>query len=86
MNFVIFEYFSFFEKKRVMKFNFNYTSKIVAAFYTVLLIAVSNNLFAPPPPPPPGATPIDGGAGLLALMGIGYGARKLYKRNKEENI
>ena len=46
------------------------------------------------PPPPPGGghggggntqgAPIDGGLGILLVLGAGYGARKLYKTWKEE--
>lgn len=34
--------------------------------------------------PAPPATPIDGGVGMLALIGVGYGVRKLYKMDKEK--
>ena len=39
---------------------------------------------AQPPPPPPQDIPIDGGLCLLIAAGATYGARKLYKQQKEE--
>ncbi len=49
-------------------------------------------LDAPPPPPGGGhggggngqGAPIDGGLGILLVIGAGYGAFKLYKSRKEE--
>ena len=46
------------------------------------------------PPPPPGGghgtggnqgAPIDGGLGILLVLGAGYGAKKLYKARKDKN-
>ena len=45
------------------------------------------------PPPDPGGTgggtpvgaPIDGGLGILLVLGAGYGAKKLYQARKEKN-
>jgi hypothetical protein len=39
---------------------------------------------AQPPPPPPQDIPIDGGLFLLIAAGATYGARKLYKQQKED--
>jgi len=56
--------------------------------YAALLIFFSLGIViasfgqVPPPPPPPRIVPIDGGAVILAILGIGYGARKLYQRDK----
>ena len=46
------------------------------------------------PPPPPGGghggggnqqgAPIDGGLGILLMLGAGYGAKKLYKARQEK--
>jgi hypothetical protein len=46
------------------------------------------------PPPPPGGghggggnsqgAPIDGGLGILLVLGAGYGAKKLYKNRQEK--
>jgi len=43
------------------------------------------NADAQPPPPPVQDIPIDGGLTLLIVAGAAYGAKKLYKQQKEEN-
>ena len=40
--------------------------------------------FSQPPPPPPEPIPLDGGLTALILGGLAYGARKLYKQQKED--
>jgi hypothetical protein len=53
----------------------------ISALFVLGFVTVS--LAQAPPPPPPGV-PVDGGLGILAAAGIGYGAKKYrdYKKNK----
>ena len=60
--------------------------------YLVLFIGLMmmpgaiNSLSAQPPPPPADAIPIDGGLISLVIAGAAYGARRLYKQQKEGNV
>jgi len=62
--------------------------KILLVFtivFTLLVLPVLvKDAAAQPPPPPPQDIPIDGGLFLLIAAGATYGARKLYKQQKEE--
>ena len=61
-------------------------------FFSLMLLAQVT--FADPPLPPsehgstgnqtPAGAPIDGGLGILLALGVGYGAKKLYKSRKTE--
>ena len=57
---------------------------IVLVFTLLVLPILVNEASAQPPPPPPQDIPIDGGLFLLIAAGATYGARKLYKQQKEE--
>ena len=71
--------------------------KILLTFTFVFASLFMLNAFADgpmdSPPPPPGGghgsggnqqgAPIDGGLGILLILGAGYGARKLYKARRE---
>ena len=53
---------------------------LVAAF---TMLTVSQLLAGPPlPPPPPLAIPVDGGAAVLLLAGVAFGAKNIYERRK----
>lgn len=61
--------------------------------FTVGIVAHSVALAPPPPPPvdepgcwPPPCVPIDGGISLLIAAGAIYGGRKLYNKQKENNL
>ncbi len=41
---------------------------------------------AQPPPPDPKPIPIDGGLAFLIIAGAAYGARKIYKQRKQEDV
>ncbi|MCK9422758.1 MAG: hypothetical protein M0Q38_09175 [Bacteroidales bacterium] len=73
--------------------------KNIIKFLTLLsliicAIFITKPLKANPPDPPahhgettnqdPAAAPIDGGLGILLLLGAGYGGRKLYKSRKKK--
>ncbi len=62
--------------------------KILLAFaliFTLMVLpALVKDASAQPPPPPPQDIPIDGGLFLLIAAGATYGARKLYKQQKED--
>ncbi|RLD52292.1 MAG: hypothetical protein DRI94_03610 [Bacteroidetes bacterium] len=62
--------------------------KILLVFlivFTLLVLPILvKDAAAQPPPPPPQDIPIDGGLFLLIAAGATYGARKLYKQQKEE--
>lgn len=54
--------------------------------------AIADEPLDSPPPPPGGGhggggnqqgAPIDGGLGILLILGAGYGVRKLHKNSKE---
>ncbi|MCF8349173.1 MAG: hypothetical protein K9G61_10210 [Bacteroidales bacterium] len=60
-----------------------------------VLIAGSQQLISQPPPPPPsghgddgnqnaGNAPIDGGLGILLVLGAAYGGKRLYDLRKEQ--
>lgn len=60
------------------------------AVVIILFFAFGNQLFAqgpggPAPGPAPPAIPIDGGVIGLLLVGLGYGARKLYMQGGNED-
>lgn len=57
---------------------------IVLGFTLLVLPILVKDASAQPPPPPPQDIPIDGGLFLLIAAGAAYGARKLYKQQKEE--
>jgi hypothetical protein len=54
----------------------------------VACFVFSGQVFAdpvpPPPPPTPPDVPIDGGVAGLLILGLGYGARKLYLQNEAD--
>lgn len=56
----------------------------VLVFALMILPVLVKDASAQPPPPPPQDIPIDGGLFLLIAVGASYGARKLYKQQKEE--
>jgi len=56
----------------------------VLVFTLMILPVLVKDAAAQPPPPPPQDIPIDGGLFLLIAAGASYGARKLYKQQKEE--
>jgi len=66
----------------------------VITFVMLNFVFVATALSQDPPPPPPdhgetgnvpgGGAPIGGGALILALLGAGYGATKLYSKNKQK--
>ena len=70
--------------------------RLFVLLFTVCLFSLSfSSVYADPtdPPPVPGhgqngnnpaGAPIDGGAGILLLMGAGYATRKLYSLKKEK--
>jgi len=70
--------------------------KIVAKLLllTVLITGSQQLISQPPPPPPPGHggdgnqnagnAPIDGGLGILLVLGAAYGSKRLYDRRKEQ--
>ena len=57
---------------------------LILIFTLMLLPDLVKDAAAQPPPPPPQDIPIDGGLFLLIAAGATYGARKLYKQQKEE--
>ena len=67
---------------------------IVKLLLVVVLIAGSHQLISQPPPPPgehgepgnqnAGNAPIDGGLGVLLVLGAAYGSQRLYDRRKEQ--
>jgi hypothetical protein len=68
-------------------FRFLYSMFIVSMF---ILFTLSGYSDSPDPPPVPGghgqggtvAAPIDGGSGILLLLGMGYAAKKLFRIRK----
>ena len=67
----------YFDMKRFIR-----TVFILFAF--LMLPFFIENVAAQPPPPEDPAAPIDGGLTFLVVAGAAYGARKLYKNQKEE--
>ncbi len=57
---------------------------ITIVFTLLVFPGLVKDAAAQPPPPPPQDIPIDGGLFLLIAAGATYGARKLYKQQKEE--
>ena len=58
---------------------------IFSLVFTLLVLPILvKDASAQPPPPPTQEIPIDGGLFLLIVAGAAYGARKLYKQQKEE--
>jgi peptidoglycan/LPS O-acetylase OafA/YrhL len=59
---------------------------LLISFVFILLVlpVLIKDASAQPPPPPPQDIPIDGGLFLLIAAGAAYGARKLYKQQKED--
>ncbi len=56
--------------------------RILASILFVLIsfVCVAQSVMPPPPsPPPPPGLPIDGGLLALLVLGLIYGAKKLYK-------
>ena len=49
----------------------------------VVFLFAFSPLFAAGPPPPPGGVPIDGGASILLIAALGYGAKKMQDTNVE---
>ena len=56
---------------------------LLLVFTLLVLPILIKDASAQPPPPPPQDIPIDGGLFLLIAAGATYGARKLYKQQKE---
>jgi len=57
---------------------------LLTLVFTLLVLPILvKDASAQPPPPPPQDIPIDGGLFLLIAAGATYGARKLYKQQKE---
>ncbi|WP_439128410.1 PID-CTERM protein-sorting domain-containing protein [Polaribacter sp.] len=55
--------------------------KILLVFVLLMVPFLGNTQVLPPPipPPPPPGLPIDGLTGLLFLVGLLYGSKKIYK-------
>ncbi len=73
-----------------MSFNQNLMKKFTRKIIIVLLF-LTTPLFvhlasAQPPPPDAEPIPLDGGLSLLVAAGLAYGARKVYKAQKEEEL
>ena len=61
------------------------TLSVLLLVLTLLILPILvKDASAQPPPPPPQDIPIDGGLFLLIAAGATYGARKLYKQQREE--
>ena len=61
------------------------TLSVLLLVLTLLILPILvKDAVAQPPPPPPQDIPIDGGLFLLIAAGATYGARKLYKQQREE--
>ena len=61
------------------------TLSVLLLVLTLLILPILvKDAAAQPPPPPPQDIPIDGGLFLLIAAGATYGARKLYKQQREE--
>ncbi len=58
---------------------------LLMIFAFMVLPGLMQNAAAQPPPPPPQPIPFDGGLLFLIAAGATYGARKLYKQQKEDN-
>jgi len=56
---------------------------IILIFILSVFPMLVKDASAQPPPPPPQDIPIDGGLFLLIAAGATYGARKLYKQQKD---
>lgn len=56
---------------------------LLLVFTLLVMPILVKDASAQPPPPPPQDIPIDGGLFLLIAAGATYGARKLYKQQKE---
>lgn len=68
-----------------MQFNMKKALLIFTLVFTLLVLPILVKVAsAQPPPPPTQDIPIDGGLFLLIMAGAAYGARKLYKQQKEE--
>lgn len=67
---------------------------VILAMIGLPLLSIADDPVPPPPPGYPGApgnngqtpvgAPIDGGVGVLLVLGLGYGGYKLYRLNKEK--
>ena len=57
---------------------------LLLLFMLIISPFVVQEVAAQPPPPPPQDIPLDGGLTFLIIAGAAYGARKLYKKQKEE--
>ncbi|MCK9422820.1 MAG: hypothetical protein M0Q38_09490 [Bacteroidales bacterium] len=63
---------------------------LIAYFVCLSMDVLANG--PPPPPPDPGSgsgggpvgAPIDGGLGILLVMGAAYGGKKIYSARKEK--
>jgi hypothetical protein len=59
--------------------------QIVFILFVLLIFPLFiENASSQPPPPPPQDIPIDGGLSLLIIAGAAYGARRIYKNQKQE--
>lgn len=52
---------------------------LVLVFLVLPLLGYSQLVPPPIPPPPPPGLPVDGLTGLLFLVGLLYGSKKIYK-------
>jgi hypothetical protein len=67
-------------------FGMKKTFFIISIIITLLVLPVFiKDASAQPPPPPPQDIPIDGGLFVLIAAGVAYGARKLFKQQKEDS-
>lgn len=58
----------------------------LAAFAVLVVSSVAVVGFPTlPPPPPPTPIPIDGGLSLVIAGCVGYGAKKMYDKRKQNN-
>lgn len=60
------------------------TKYILLTFLFLVFCTVGYSQPSPGGGSPPAAVPIDGGLSLLAAAGIGLGARKYFKKKKED--
>jgi len=58
---------------------------LLVVFALMVLPMLTSIVAAQPPPPKPVAIPIDGGLSILIIAGAAFGARKLYKHQKNED-
>lgn len=67
-----------------MQVSLSLSSRLALCFLFVAFVAWADPT-PPPPPPPSESVPIDGGLAYLVAAGIGYGIKKMYDKNKQQN-